>query len=299
MMSGIRSLLKKHEQWLSVTFCVLFAVCLSSCAGTPSPDPAGPRASDAYPFALVEEESRREAMLAAWAGFTTNQGIINAPAPELQPVTATIRSIPALTQPPLYLPSVGEGVPMTEEETRESLRRFIAEAGGLLCGDREQLSLVRRVDGADGVKEAHYSQRAFRYGLRGGYGELRISFTPDRRVTQIYSTCVPEVERIRRGFVGLGQIRMPLDKALEGIVGQTVTYTDSSGQQQTFVIPEKEKINIKDSVTYPVMRVAEPKALQFYIALELSIDSAPGLAIYLDVVTGKILGTEQLGQPQR
>jgi hypothetical protein len=274
----------------------LLVMCMSSCAANPSPDPAGPRATDApYPILLADNNGDRHTnALAAWSNLTRAQGITNAPAPELQPVTATVRSLPTLEQTPLYLPKVGEGLPMNEEETRESLRRFIVETGPLLCGgDLQQISLVQRVEGANGVKEARYEQRPFRYGFRNGYGELRISFTPDRRVVQMSSTCVPDIERIRRGFIGLAQQRMSSDKAIESIAGRVLPYTDANGNQQTLPVPEKDKLNVRELVVYPILRAGEPSVLEFHVAWELFADSAQGLTVYLDSVTGDVLGTEQ------
>jgi hypothetical protein len=267
---------------------------LSACATNPAPDPAGPRAGDApYPILLTDEDNgRRDAALAAWATLTHGQGLNNAPAPELQPVTATVRSLTASAEP-LYLPKVGEGVPMTEDETRESLRRFIAETGPLLCGEAQQLSLIQRVDGANGVKEAIYQQRPFRYGLRGGYGTLHISFTPDRRVVQLTSTCIPDIERIRRSFIGLAQQRMTTDKTVEAVAGRTVTYTDASGNAQSFTLPEKERLSVRELVVYPIARAGTQPQLEFHIAWEIFADSAPTLSIYVDSITGDILGAER------
>lgn len=294
-MSAFYSLTQTHERWLKGALCVIFVACLSACAATPSPDPAGPRANESlYPPLLTDDGSRREAALAAWANFTRALGIANAPAPELQPVTATLRSIPALSETPLYLPKVGEGVPMTEEETRESLRRFIAETGPLLCGDQQQLSLIQRIDGANGGKEARYQQRPFRYSLRGGYGEVRISFAPDRRVIQMSSSCIPDSDIIRRGFVGLGQQMMPVEKALESIAGQAVAYDDASGNRQTLTLPQAERLNARELVIYPLERAGEPATLEFHVAWEVLVEDAPKLAIYLDSVSGKVIGTGQI-----
>jgi hypothetical protein len=275
---------------------LLLVMCLSSCATNPAPDAAGPRATDApYPILLSDDEGTRHAnALAAWTNLTRSMGITNASAPELQPVTATVRSLPAMEAMPLYLPKVGEALPMNEEETRESLRRFIVETGPLLCGgELQQLSLVQRVDGANGVKEARYQQRPFRYGLRGGYGVLSISFTPDRRIVQMTSTCVPDIERLRRSFIALAQQRMTSDKTIEGIAGRAVAYTDASGTQQTLTLPEKEQINARELVIYPIARGGEPPVLEFHVAWELFTTADPGLSIYLDSVTGDVLGAER------
>ena len=262
------------------------------CATNPSPDESAPRTGEsAYPSLLIDDDGgRRQAALAEWARFTRGQGIANAPAPELQPVTATLRSIPARTQSPLYLPKVGDSAPMSEEETREALRRFIAYAGPLLCSDPAQLSLVQRVDGADGLKEARYQQRPFRYALRGGYGELRIGFTSDRRVTSLSSTCIPETERIRRGFVGLGPQRIAADKAIASLKGRAINYTGQDGIQQTITIGEKDNVYARELVIYPIVRTGEPPVLEFHVAWEIIVDGAPGLKIYTDSIMGDIIG---------
>lgn len=283
------------QRCVSVSLCVLSVIWMFGCTANPSPEATTPRTGEStYPSLLIDDEGeRQEAALAAWASFTRDQGIANAPAPELQPVTATIRSIPVFPHSFLSLPGIGNSAPMSEEETREALRRFIKYAGPLLCGDPQQLSLVQRVDGADGVKEARYQQRPFRYALRGGYGELRIGFTSDRRVTSLSSTCIPEVERIRRGFVGLGQQRIKADKAVAGLNGRVVTYAGAGGLQQTYTISEKDNVSARDLVIYPIERAGEPPVLEFHVAWEIIVEGVPGVTIYMDSIMGDILGVEQ------
>lgn len=277
-----------------MTLGALFVVWTCGCATNPSPDATGPHSVESvYPILLADDDGdMRDAALASWASFTRRQGIANAPAPELQPVTATLRSLPAFPQTSLYLPKVGERSAMSEEETRESLRRFISEAGPLLCGEPQQLSLVERVNGTDGVNEARYEQRPFRFLLHGDYGELRIRFTSDRRVTGLSSTCIPQTERIRRGFVGLGQQRMSADKATQSLVGRTVTYTGADGHQQTYVVTDKDKLIARELVIYPIERAGDQPFLEFHVAWEIVVDTTPGMTIYLDSIMGDILGTD-------
>jgi hypothetical protein len=279
---------------MCISLGVLSIIWMTGCATNPSPDATAPRAGEStYPSVLIDDEGeRRDAALAAWASFTRDRGIANAPAPELQPVTATIRSIPVLTQS-LYLPRVGDSAPMSEEEIREALRRFIANAGPLLCGDPLQLSLIQRIDGADGVKEARYQQRPFRFALRGGYGELRIGFTSEGRVVSLSSTCIPEADRIRRGFVGLSQQRIPADKAVASLNGRAVNYTGADGVQKTYTINEKDKVRARELVIYPIERAGEPPVLEFHSAWELVVEGAPDLTIYMDSIMGDILGVVQ------
>ena len=285
---------EKLRRWMRLPLILLFVIWMCCCATNPSPDAAGPRASaPTYPILLADDDGDiRAAALAAWTSFTRRQGIANAPAPELQPFTATLNNLPTLALVSLYLPKVGESSPMSEEETRESLRRFIAEAGPLLCSDPQQLSLTGRVDRADGVKEARYEQRPFRYFLHGNYGKLQISFMSNRRITGISSTCIPKTEQIRRGIGGLGQQRITADNATKSLVGVAVTYAGDDGQPRTYVITDKDKLNARELVIYPIERLGHQPVLEFHVAWEIIVESPPGLTIYLDSIVGDILGTQ-------
>ncbi len=288
---GKRAKESLRYRWLILV--AVFVALVSACATNPSPDPSGPR-SDAptYPVLLLDEGGdRRDAALAAWSRFTLGQGITNAPQPELQNVTSTLNSIPALSQP-LYLPRIGDGGPMNEEETREALRRLITEGGPLLCGESQQISLIQRVDGADGVKEAVYQQRPFRYPLKRGYGQLRIGFMPDRRIVRLSSTCIPDTDRLRRGFAGIGAQRISSEKAIASVVGRTVNYTDKNGQQQVLTVPASDKLTARELVVYPIERQGEEPALEFHIAWELTLAGGPVLTLFVDSLTGDVLGVE-------
>jgi hypothetical protein len=246
---------------------------------------------------MTDTADRREAALTAWTKLTNDQGITNAPAPELQPITATIRSLPTLTNPPLYLPKVGEGATLSEEETRESLRRFITSASALLGAEPQQLSLVQRTDLADGTKKARYEQRPFRYPLRNDYGALEITFAPDRRIIQINSTCIPEIEQLQRAGTGI-RTRWTSDKVPEQIAGKTFTYVDATtGNQQTLTIAQGEEVTVRELVIYPRPRVNDPLVLEFHLAWEITIGrGANPLTVYLDAVTDEIISVKQFSK---
>ncbi len=264
---------------------------LSACATNPSPDTRGPRGDGrSESIVITDEGARRDAALAAWANLTRRQGIADAPQPEFQSVLATVKSIPPMPQP-LYLPKVGEGVPMTEEETRESLRRFLAETGPLLCTDRQRITLVQRIDGADGVKEARYEQRAFRYPVRGGYGTVSISFAPDRRVVQLSSSCIPDVENVRRSLAAVGP-RLTPEKAAEAIVGRAAIYSDASGARQTYTVTADEKVQVRELAVFPIAQTGAIPSLEIHLVWEVLVERVPGLIVYLDVVSGEVVGAE-------
>jgi hypothetical protein len=285
--------MRRVVRW-RVAFLITLAVWMSACADRPAPNATGPRTNEVpYPVLMTDIADRREAVLTAWTKLTNDQGITHAPAPELQPVTATIRSLPTLTNLPLYLPKVGEAATMSEEETRESLRRFITSASALLGAEPQQLSLVQRTDLADGTKKARYEQRPFRYPLRNDYGVLEITFAPDRRVIQITSTCIPEIEQLQRAGTGI-RPRWTSDKVPEQIVGHTFTYVDANGNQQTLTIAKGEAITVHELVVYPRPRVNDPAVLEFHLAWEITIGHQPNPpTIYLDAVTDEIISVKQ------
>jgi hypothetical protein len=293
--------LAKQSTWsvvrLRAAFLTALAIWMSACADRPAPNATGPRTNEVpYPVLMTDTADRREAALIAWTKLTNDQGITNAPAPELQPITATIRRLPTLTNPPLYLPKVGEGATLSEEEMRESLRRFITSASALLGAEPQQLSLVQRTDLADGTKKARYEQRPFRYPLRNDYGVLEITFAPDRRIIQITSTCIPEIEQLQRAGTGI-RPRWTSDKVPDQIAGHTFTYLDATGNQQTLTIAKGDEITVHELVIYPRPRANDPAVLEFHLVWEITIghESNPP-TIYLDAVTDEIISVKQFSR---
>jgi hypothetical protein len=276
---------------------ILLVLTLNGCAATPPPNAAGPRPNEPpYPVLLTETTERREAALIAWTKFTTEQGITNPPAPELQPVTATIRSLPTFTGTPLYLPKVGDTFPMNEENTRESLRRFIASASQIIGAPTQQLSLVQRIDAADGTQRALYEQRPFRYPLRNGYGKLEITFTPDRRVLQINSTCITDIEQLQRAGAGT-RPRWDADKVGAQIIGRTFTYRDAAGVSHTLNLIKGEEVTVRELVIYPVSRAGDSSILEFHLAWEITVRRpSNSLTIYLDAVTDELLAVNPFSE---
>lgn len=283
---------------VSVALVAALAALLSACAAaTTSPNPAGPNPNaPPYPVLLIDEDgARRQAALDAWAALLREQGMTSGQsAPELQPVTATIASLPQLPSP-LYLPKVGEGVPMTEEETRESLRRFVNDNRVLLGIDPLQLSLVQRVDAADGTKRARYEQRPFRYPFRNGFGIVEITFAPDRRILNITSTAIPDIDRLRErlrasgaGITPRPELATP-DLVIKAMQGRTIAYTDASGRAATYTLTPQNTINPREFVAYPLLRRGDTPAIEMHLAWEISVGGAPFSTLYLDAITGDVI----------
>jgi hypothetical protein len=187
------------------------------------------------------------------------------------------------------MPKLGSGPTLSEEEVRDALRRFIARTSNLLGAEPQQLSLVQRTDLADGTKQAHYEQRPFRYPLRGDFGKLDITFTSDRRILQVTSTCIPDVELLQRAAVGI-RPRWTADKVQTRVLGRTFTYKDLVGVQQTLSIGKSDSITIRELVIYPTPRIDNPAVLEFHLCWEISMGPDPGAQlIYLDAVTDELV----------
>ena len=108
------------------------AFTLGACASAARPAGAErPRGNEPPRFAVLDaSDERRTAALANWKAVVGEQAAAMAPTPDLRPITATLVSLPAGLRDFPRLPLVVAGDPQnrTEEETRESLRRFLSTA---------------------------------------------------------------------------------------------------------------------------------------------------------------------------
>jgi len=179
---------------------------------------------------------------------------------------------------------------MTEEETRESLRRFIKEWQQLIGSDPVKLSLVERTDQPDGTKLALYEQRPFRYPIRGGYGKLEIKFASDRRVISLTSSCIPDADRIQSAISAL-TLRPRVDDTLVKLRQQGVNYVDANGNKLSFAMPPSSEITPRGLTTFVLPAKTRTDTLEFHLAWEIELRNSPVKVIYVDAVTGVVVGT--------
>jgi len=287
---------------------LMFALVAGGCAPIPPTNPAGPRAS-AYPVLLIEDNMRRETAQAAANRLRQQIGlpvkvITGEPAPAdiepnptdtgLSPITATITSLPGGGNTGLYLPKIGVDPVMNEEETRESLRRFIREWRVLIGADPARLSLVEHKQEADGSGFANYDQRPFRYALRGNYGKLQIRFAANRRVLSLSSSCIPDAERVQSALGALAATGALADKleaveAIKQLREHDFTYTNSAGVKSTFRVPAGAEFKPTELVTYVQPATSRANALEFHIAWEIELTNAPVKYVYVDSINGEII----------
>lgn len=269
---------------------------LSACAGATRPaDPSRPRGADGqpYPIILAADPEREASALAAWSNLIGTQSPEPRPTPELSNVTATLKALPAnlTTLPRLPRVIMKDEQQQSEEETRESLRRFIESAAPLLGVARGELSLVEITDAGGGARRARYRQAPFRFPLRNGYGDVEVTFTPDLRVTGLSSTAIPDSERLRQAIAAFRGQRLSAERAIATLADRTVTYKDAAGVEQTRSVAATGDISARELVIFPVRGAEEQSALELHIAWEIHLGAqSPQLLVYVDALTGEQLG---------
>jgi len=264
-------------------------IAFAGCSAFQPPDPNGPRSNlPPYPVALIDEPTRRDEALVSWKQLAQRYAISNAPDVVLDPFTATVKALPSNLSGPILLPKVGTGTTQTEEETRESLRRFIDEWRTLIGADPKQLSLVERVDESANMKIARYEQRPFRYALRGGYGKLVIRFNSNRQVIELSSNCLRNADRLQAAVTALSP-KVSAEDAVLHIRGKSLTVINTSGQPQTFTLSANEAAEAKELVIYALPSRSHPDVLELRLAWEIDTPNATVKKVYLDAVNDEVI----------
>jgi hypothetical protein len=274
-----------------IIFPVGFALSVLSCAALQPPSATGPRANEPpYPVLFKEDFQRKDAATTEVKRLLAQTGTSEGVDLKLQPVTSTVSGL-TTTNSPLRLPRVGTQAVMNEEETRESLRRFIRDWQQLIGSDPAKLSLVERTDLPDGTKLALYEQRPFRYPIRGNYGKLEIRFSTDRRVLNLMSSCIPDADRIQTALAA-STVRLKAEDVVKQLNGGEVTYTDAKANKISIKQPQVKEGNPRGLVTYVMPSKNQPDALEFHLSWEVELTNAPIKTAYVDAVSGEIIATE-------
>jgi hypothetical protein len=264
----------------------LAAIGLTGCSTMQPPGTGNPRAAD-YPPLYEPDDARRNATTSAISRLLQTTGNSAENDLALSPVTLTIENLPAGTRQPAYLPKLGTDAQMSEEETRESLRRFIKDWQDLIGADPAKLSLVERVDQPDGTKVALYEQRPFRYPIRGNFGKLEIRFTADRRLVNLSSTCIPDADRVQTALSAIA-VKLKPEDAINQIANNGITHTDAAANQQT-LRPAANQLRAKELVTFVRKSSSAANALEFHVAWEIEVSGSAVKNVYVDAVNGEAI----------
>jgi len=277
-------------------FTILFfsLIMLNGCrprtveTGQPRPDVNEP----AYPVTISVNANRRDHALTAWNEIISSQGITNAPEPLLHPVTARINQLPQFQNQSVTLPKVGEGTPMSEDETRESLRRFVRGGGSLICGTNPQLSLIDRIDEENGTKRAIYRQNLFRYPLRGEFGQIEVVFNSSRQILQLKSMCLPTSELLQRSVLELKpDANLNTESLTEKIKTELPIEVKDTDGKIKFSIDEPQTLELKELVVFTRSETTPSEKVLLHLAWEAKYGNA---TVYLDAMTGKLLSATEI-----
>jgi hypothetical protein len=198
-----------------------------------------------------------------------------------------LESLPAPGSTQVFLPKVGGGPTQTEEETRESLRRFINDWHEVIGAEPSQLSLVERVDESSGLKLAHYEQRPFRLPLRGGFGQLFIRFRADRQIVELSSNCIPNTDRIQASLATVTP-KISAEEAIAHVTGRAITVIDGHGRTQSFTIASGAQLEAKQLVIY-ALPSPDKLSLDLHLAWEIAAPNGAIKSIYLDAITDEVI----------
>ena len=273
-------------------FCT--AVTTGACAGLQPTDANGPRANvPSYPLSLSDVGPRLEEASVAWYQLSQRYGLPGKTEANLHPYTATIQSLPSNLPAPIYLPKVGSPTSPTEEDTRESLRRFIVEWQRLIGAQPNELSLVERTDEPSGVKIARYEQRPFRYPLRGDFGTLLIRFRSNGQLEGFSSSCIPNADRLQAALGGLvpkinGEQAVNIMQQAFNIIS---TQPGATAQQQSVSIPANATVEARQLVVYAQPSKDPPSGLEIRLAWEIDVTNSPIKKVYLDAISQEIIAT--------
>jgi len=265
---------------LILTVALIALLAVGACAAFQPIDANGPTANaPQYPIGLSDVGPRLEEASVAWYQLSQRYGLPGKTEANLHPYTATLESLPANLPAPIYLPKVGSETNPTEEETRESLRRFIVEWQRLIGAEPNQLSLVERTDEPSGVKVARYEQRPFRYPLRGGYGTLVIRFRSNGQLVGFSSNCIPNADQIQATLNGL----------TPKLTGEQAV--DHVKNQPTVSLPASATVEARQLVVYAQPSKDPSSGLQIRLAWEIEVTNGPIKWVYLDAISDEIIAT--------
>jgi hypothetical protein len=272
-------------------FISVLAVFLVGCASASrSPDAGGPRANEqTYPVVYQASPERIDEVKAIWSNLSRAEGITDAPLPDLQPVTATIRDLPSSGSVTLHLPKVGTTASMSAEDIRESLKRFVNETRVLIGVEPVQLSLVQDTPGGNATQIVVFEQTPFRYPIRNGFGVVQIGFVGDRRVSKFSSTCIPNLGAFQRILAGV-KTTVTADQAGQLIPGKSFSYTDQTGEHQ-FTVAPGTPVSVKPMVLFPI-RSSDDISIALHLAWEVKVASVAERTVYIDAVDSQILAAE-------
>jgi hypothetical protein len=266
---------------LAVAFALAPLAACGSSVRTPGAATGGVEGVPAnYPSTVLESEEHRNQMRAEWDRLFEAYGV----APdrrkvELAPVTHTPTSI--LGSGPIKLAQ--SGAALDEERVRLLLREFIAAHADLLGVAANALSLEGVTDAGPIGKRYTFVQAGFPYPIVAPAGRLEFIVSPAAEIIQISDTALPAADLPDKPIV-------TREAAQKKVLGTAFTYTDIAGRPQTATVTDPAAVTATRLVVYPEHT---DTALRVRLAWEVEAGSGLTWTVYVDAVTGDVVGTRQ------
>ncbi|MFN0124902.1 MAG: hypothetical protein ACKV2V_30730 [Blastocatellia bacterium] len=283
----------------AISLLSLFAPLLLACAC------AAPRAVDipqaegarqpAQPF-IPASAQRQQTIEEKWRQLLAEYGLPDG-VPELEPILLTPRALPAGMAGRINLNLQNNLNPQNNTldatQARETLRRFLARAGGLLCGDTRETALSLKdlslvTFGDEGTMyRAVYQQMNMPLPLAGGYGGMTILMSKKGLLLQLQS-------RIVSPLLVSGEIHsrpgVSPQQATDTLMGRVFSYSNAAGQPVNYKVEQRDAIDVRELVILP--RVDNDRML-LHLAWRVEVGRGMTWTVYIDALSGAELDVRQ------
>jgi hypothetical protein len=274
-------------------FCAVLMIASMFCAcsapgqvGTPLPGGG----LQHYPPVIEDTPQRRQAALEAWKKLTAEFQLPEA-MPDLEPVLNTPRALPPTLAGRIALQTKAGA--FGELEAKESLRRFIERASGVLFPNHtngspqssvglKDLSLVSFTNDGNFYR-AFYRQGNFPFPVSGGYGELSLAAGKNGTLLQMSSRIIPSLDLPTRPEIAPQSL---VDK----MVGRVFSYTSIAGQTMSYKVGNRSEVSVRDLVVYPKQ---EGNRITVHLAYPVEVGQGTTWTVYVDAITGQEIDVKQ------
>ena len=117
-----------------------------------------------------------------------------------------------------------------------------------------------------------------------------IRFRSNGQLVGLSSNCIPNADRLQATLSGLTP-KVTGEQAVNHVKTQAVTFTNASGQQQSFSLPANAIVEARQLVVYAQPSKDPPSGLEIRLAWEIEVTNGPISKVYLDAISDEIIAT--------
>ncbi|HEY6402738.1 MAG TPA: hypothetical protein VI479_15080 [Blastocatellia bacterium] len=247
-----------------------------------------------YPPVIEDTLQRRQAALGAWKKLLAEFQLPEV-MPELEPVLGAPRALPPELAGRITLQTKSGA--FGELEAKESMRRFIERASGVLFPSHTPNSANDSASGSIGMKDislvsftddggfyrAVYRQANYAFPISGAYGELRLTAGKNGTLQQLQSRIIPALDLPARAEIAPQSL---VDK----MVGREFSYTSIAGKPLSYKVANPSEVSVKDLVVYPKL---EGNKITIHLAYPVEAGQGMTWTVYVDAITSQEIDVKQ------